>query len=909
MGLGKSLKSIVSKVVKSASSGTKKVVGKTLKTGAKAVKTAAKPLAKVPGMEGVSKSVSKAADQTSAEGNRGLDKATSATDRIVDAAGNIVSGVSDASVGMAKGGLGGNLDFLQAAARGDVRGMGAGALGTWNSAVGGLTDITKTGATGLGESVGVAGDVSGQDKLNRYGENISREGGNVADVAVPMGAELAANYFTGGAAGAALAAARAAQSGGVGGLMSKDAMLKAGASYAGVDPTLTNAALGARSGGLKGAAYGAAGFDPEQFKQGMSLLQGKGVDTQGLLKAAATYGAGAAGKAYGLDPSELKMLEAGTSVATGGNLKDAAMGVGGEYAGMTPQQMSIAKSVAGGNLQNAAGEYAGLSPDQIQAAKSVAGGDVQGAAMNLGGSAAGLSQQQIQAAKAAASGDMSDAVSMGSSGIQKQLGGNMGFFDNLKNMTSQVQNSAGIADMLKKGVQDPSQIMSMASGVGADQANNLVRGLASNSPLAQHAGKIPGLTGDQVSGALGAAGSAIGNFDPNMSYNADLSRFFPGGENDVGAEAMQGASDQLTQPGMWDRFKGLFSSDGGKRLTPEQMMQYEQDQNLQGYRNAEQEYADSQGPSAWDKIKRETGRIGGQIKGAAGAVADYNQENPELANAAIGTTAAGVAFKQQQDALQNQQRILSEQLDQARKMQTFEQETPELLKEAAKGGKDSIYMQKADQAMREGGQARMSAQGAALERMSRMGRGGGELEALLSGAQEGANITAQGKMSAMSENQRRQLEAQSQLSAIDKFNVNQRRAAQSERVNLEQGLRGTEQAYAGQEGNLRSGLTGKVAETAMGTNQAIANRAMANKQAAEQQQAAQAEKLRLEAVTKANQESAQTSREKIAGVKPAVVNPINSTVRNPANITQTPVKKKPTGAFGASGIPFRPAGQ
>lgn len=889
MGLGKSLKSIVSKVVKSASGGTKKVVGKTLKTGAKAVKTAAKPLAKVPGMEGVSKSVSKAADQTSAEGNRGLDKATSATDRIVDAAGNIVSGVSDASVGMAKGGLGGNLDFLQAAARGDVRGMGAGALGTWNSAVGGLTDITKTGATGLGESVGVAGDVSGQDKLNRYGENISREGGNVADVAVPMGAELAANYFTGGAAGAALAAARAAQSGGVGGLMSKDAMLKAGASYAGVDPTLTNAALGARSGGLKGAAYGAAGFDPEQFKQGMSLLQGKGVDTQGLLKAAATYGAGAAGKAYGLDPSELKMLEAGTSVATGGNLKDAAMNVGGEYAGMTPQQMSIAKSVSSGNLQNAAGEYAGLSPDQIQAAKSVAGGDVQGAAMNLGGSYAGATPEQMQAAQAVAKGkipdvggmakqyggqQVQDTISMGASGIQKQLGNAM---PNIKQNSEALQNIA--RQKLLQAKNSKAQMQAELDAQFAGKTPQQIQAIKQNQQVLADMRAKQGWTPEQIAQGNRSAQNAQ---DINNDYFANE------------ADAAQ-ARNAPQQPGMWDRFTGMFTT------SPEEQQQ----KDLEEMRSAQGDYEDSQKPGFFSKL-------GSGISGALGKAADYNEQNPELANAAIGTTAAGVAFKQQQDALQNQQRILSEQLDQARKMQTFEQETPEMYKEMAAGGPTSKYAQEMMGTARDAGKIAQAGRGAALERMSRMGRGGGDLEAMLGGAQEGANRYAEAGQQAMMRDQDLRIGAQKEMSAIDQFNVNQRRAGQSERVAMEQGLRGQEQAYAGTEGQNRANLTSGIANTAMGTNQAIANRAMANKQAAEQQQAAQAEKLRQEAIASKNAKDAHARNIELKNMEikkaqttnagnviKAVATPQQNITRAPANITQQPVKKKVTAANGA----------
>lgn len=569
-----------------------------------------------------------------------------------------------------------------------------------------------------------------------------------------------------------------------------------------------------------GGAYGAAMAADQALDNPQAFAKGL-TSKEGLTNLGSQY----AGSQLGVDPS---LLKAGAGALQGQSLDPRAMA------------LQAASSYAGGKL--------GVDPMLAEQGMNVAQGkrlDLQGMGTQFAAQQAGIDPRM---AKAIASQDAQGLVASQIPGIDR---GGL-----LKNLTSQ--------DQLQKQFGNLSQI-------GAGQAKNLlVNAAVSMGVPAAIADKIPA---DQLQAAIQRGPATIKNL---------VSNFTTQGTDEVGAEM-----PKLASKDSGTFFDPLIS--GAKRLfggksddVRDAQGEYEamQRKELEDLRNAQGEYEESQQPSMLDKFGREVKRIGGQVKGAIGAVADYNAENPELANAAIGTAAGALAFKQRQDALQAQQKILSEQLEQARRMQTFEQEQPELYKEMVKGGPTSKYAQEMLGTARDAGQIAQSGRSAALERMSRMGRGGGELEAMLSGAQEGANRYAQAGQQAMIRDQDLRLGAQEKLSAIDRFNVGQRQSGQTERVNLEQQLRGQERGYQGTQGQLRAGLTEAGAGAAMEANAAIANRKMIEKQK-DMQHKRDMEKINAQKPTQvATISTPQITSPAAPGTVPAKKKPLNKPVGN-----------------------------
>ena len=429
----------------------------------------------------------------------------------------------------------------------------------------------------------------------------------------------------------------------------------------------------------------------------------------------------------------------------------------------------------------------------------------------------------------------------------------------------------------------------LATSFGAQQMgidSNIARGIANQDMRGLVASQVPGLdsTKQQLLSRLSSQGQ----------LKDQLASLSPKDSGTLFDPLISGAKKLFT--GKSDDIR-----DAQGEYEAMQRKQLEDLRNAQG--DYEQMQKEGQEPSTLDKVWRETKRIGGQAKDVAGtiggkvkegvqAAVDYNAENPELANAAIGTGASALAFKQRQDALQAQQKILSEQLEQARKMQTFQQEKPELYQEMVKGGPTSKYAQEMLGTAREAGQVAQAGRSAALERMSRMGRGGGELEAMLSGAQEGANRYAQAGQQSMMRDQDLRLAAQQQLSAIDRFNIGLQDQTQRERIAMEQGLRGQERGYQAAGGQLRAGLTEAGAGAAMEANAAIANRKMLDKQR-ELQHQRDMEKLKAQQPQIA-QQTPQAQPQAQPQVKPQVAQQQpQAPVATPATNKMLPTKRKP----------------
>jgi len=230
-------------------------------------------------------------------------------------------------------------------AKGDVKGIGKGALGV----VQGAKDLGKAGAlASIGSATGAVSGLAGAAGL----KDVSKAVGNIdteaskgvstyGDAAVDVGANVA----TGGTYGLAKQGVESLAGSGLKGLLSgkglQEAALGAASSYAGVDPKLAKVGLSALTGDAKSAA-----------------LQGLG-----------SFG--------GIDP---KMLGAASSLI-GGDATGAALGLAGSKAGLTGTQMDIAKDVVSGKspkeiaIQQALKKGRGIASDQAGAYAKEAGLD------------------------------------------------------------------------------------------------------------------------------------------------------------------------------------------------------------------------------------------------------------------------------------------------------------------------------------------------------------------------------------------------------------------------------------------------------------------------------------------------------------------------------------------------------
>jgi hypothetical protein len=234
---------------------------------------------------------------------------------------------------------------VSSVAKGDVKGIGKGALGV----VEGAKDIGKAGAlASIGSATGAASGLAGAAGLKDVSKavgNVDTESSKGVDKYGSAAMDIGANVATGGTYGVAKQGVESLAGSGLKGLLSgkglQEAALGAASSYAGVDPKLAKMGLSALSGDVKGAA-----------------LSGLG-----------SFG--------GIDP---KMLGAASSLI-GGDATGAALGLAGSKAGLSGTQMDIAKGVVSGKspeeiaMQQAIKTGRGIASDQAGAYAKEAGLD------------------------------------------------------------------------------------------------------------------------------------------------------------------------------------------------------------------------------------------------------------------------------------------------------------------------------------------------------------------------------------------------------------------------------------------------------------------------------------------------------------------------------------------------------
>ena len=186
---------------------------------------------------------------------------------------------------------------------------------TGKLATGDFKGAGKSAMQGFTSAGDIAGEVGGQ------AGSVFKGGRQRGDIAGRIAAEIAANAASGGGYGLAKTAAQSLSSDGLEGLLSgkglQEAALQAGASYAGIDPTMLKAAqmgLKASQGDLEGAA--------------METLADQ----------------------FGVDPEQLQMAKSALS----GDLQQSVLGLAGKKLGIGDQGMGIARGLA-----------SGLSPEEI----------------------------------------------------------------------------------------------------------------------------------------------------------------------------------------------------------------------------------------------------------------------------------------------------------------------------------------------------------------------------------------------------------------------------------------------------------------------------------------------------------------------------------------------------------------
>ena len=308
-------------------------------------------------------------------------------------------------------------DVLTSLAKGDIKGAAKAGLDVVNLGKEALIDTAQTGISTATAPTRLIGEATGIKPLKEVSSNIEREAKKGTETYGSAAIDIGANVATGGGYGAGISLARGVAEDGIGSLVSPEKILEYGtgaaASYAGVDPALLKAGIGATKGDLKGAILEGAGslggFDPEMLKAGLegditgaglafagvdektgkALLRGDLADaagaglTAGLTGAAAMYGGEMASEA-GIDPETFQKAVEISNSALKGDLRQQALQKLSETAGLTPEQSELLTSVTTGNLKDElttkAGQAAGLTKEQIQLGTSIASGDTKGTA-------------------------------------------------------------------------------------------------------------------------------------------------------------------------------------------------------------------------------------------------------------------------------------------------------------------------------------------------------------------------------------------------------------------------------------------------------------------------------------------------------------------------------------------------
>lgn len=786
MGLLDNLKNSLEKA-------TKKVVGQTVKAGAKAVKIAAKPVtsaskaaakSNIPGLSQAGKAgvkasgnlesaTSKAAAQAEAEAIRAITKASSISDQATNPVANIMnklreqaqetgSQLKDTSKDALKSGATSLGDMGEGLAQGDFRKVGTGGLG--------LIDAAKQSSIGnfkslLGANMGLlnaAGAGTGIDDLSKASQNIEREGTKGTDQYGGTAFDLGANYASGGTYGLAQSALGGLANGGLKGLANSKTLMQAGLNELGVPVTINdiNSAQMASKGDLQGAALaqaGLQGINPKDLLNSLktgdinSIINNPQLRQQALQQL--TSLASSKASEYGIDPNLTQM---GSGVLQGRSLQNAAIDQGSQYAGVDPSLMRSVANIAQGNnnlqseLMSQAGNQMGFG-DFLNAAK---GGNVKDILKNL--SSSGMASKAIQQV------------------VPEQY--------------------RGLANSALEGKVDPKQVLGIAGSqmlpAGYEALVN-----PDGSVNSKFAAQVAKNEGWPALKALIPSGSMFDNSAGEQSQEI--------------ANAVNNNKDVSIFDSLYGGIRGLFSSepDNGRILNPEETQQ-------------EQQPEQSDGPSFLDQVKTGFGKIGSGLSSAG----NYAINNPELISGLANVGGSLLSTKQQNDALKKQQDELSGQLAEARNMQAFEQSSPELYKQLAQGGPTSKYVQEMQKTARDAGTIAQSGRSAALERMARMGRGGGDLEAMLQGAQEGANRYSDASRDALSRDQDLRIGAQEKLSSIDQFNALQKQTAQNQRMTNVRDTQSMQMANNLQQGKLKANLTSGIAgAVSQGVNQIATN--------------------------------------------------------------------------------------
>jgi LysM repeat protein len=473
--------------------------------------------------------------------------------------------------------------------------------------------------------------------------------------------------------------------------------------------------------------------------------------------------ASAVGSLVNLPPAALKALKTveatqkaveATQALSKGDLKGAALsglsgGLGAKL-GLNPNLASAGISALTGDKKGLVSGLAsqfGAGGNVSQMLGGLAGGDLKGSALQALGSYGGFNPEQLKMAQAGVS-----ALTGDKSGLASSLVSQFGAGATASDMIGQFAGGRGAREVfsdqagayVKNEANDLLDKMDMA-GMGRDQ----VRAIQDMQASAQGAYKIAqGDTFNAIAKRLGISPEELKAANPQIQ---DINKIAAGANLNIPGMGQMGGSISGARKSITDKY--LKDASGKTIMGPNNAPIINPDYNEQAadeLANQQQGGMTQQNPGIWDQVKSGAGSVFGGIR-------DFAAENKGLIGTAAQAGAAGLGYMASKEAMEEQQRLLNEQLSQEQSMgeefmeidydpDRYAQER-KFLEETIQGSGRSAITQKMEQESIQKA-ARTAAAGrlAGLEQQARLGGaalGTAGLAASLAGAQSGQNVMAE----------------------------------------------------------------------------------------------------------------------------------------------------------------------
>ena len=444
---------------------------------------------------------------------------------------------------------------------------------------------------------------------------------------------------------------------------------------------------------------------------------------------------------------------------------DAAMDIGANVAtgGTYGLAKTAAQSLASGGLKgllsgkglqqaalSAAGSYAGIDPNMLQAAQvglKATQGDLKGAALQGLGSYAGLDPSQLSMAKtglAAATGDKA--------GLASGLASEFGAGDNVSKMLGQFAGgnkqglAAGLASQFGAG-EDVSQL------AGAVASGKSPQDIAMQQALKTGRGVASGIAKKTLGGPEFEEMKKLQNQFKNKNVKT-LSGAIKGG---IGADLYSKTRRSITDKYLKDASgKTIMGKNNAPILNPE-YNQEEADRTQADIASAYEEDSGETEPGMLEKVGDFFGGAKDKISKTFGGAKKFAAKNKGLLGNVAQAGAAGLGYMASKDAMEEQQKLLKQQLGQEQAIggelmgqkydpNRYSQEQ-EFLAERIRGqGRTALTRQMEQESIQKSARTAAAGRLAGLEQQARLGGaalGTAGLAASLAGAQSGQNVMAE----------------------------------------------------------------------------------------------------------------------------------------------------------------------